>query len=136
MPSTADRLKAYGDWLVSNKNKQGSPEFEKVATEYRALRSQPMQGAETSVQPEQPAPKERPGFFGSLMESAQILGLADEAAETADMHVFADVYAAAAGREDAKVVDTHMAADADVRGVVNARRVADEDVLTQAGKAH
>ena len=32
-----------------------------------------------TVEPE--APKERPGFFGSLMESAQILGLADEAAK-------------------------------------------------------
>ena len=80
MPSTAVRLKAYGDWLVSNKDKQGSPEFEKVAAEYRALRSQPMQGVET---PEQPAPKERPGFWGSLMESAETLGLADEAAEFA-----------------------------------------------------
>ena len=83
MPSTAVRLKAYGDWLVSNKNKQGSPEFEKVAAEYRALRSQPMQGVETPAQPEQPAPKERPGFWGSLMESAETLGLADEAAEFA-----------------------------------------------------
>ena len=83
MPSTAVRLKAYGDWLVSNKDKQGSPEFEKVAAEYRALRSQPMQGVETPAQPEQPAPKERPGFWGSLMESAETLGLADEAAEFA-----------------------------------------------------
>lgn len=30
--------------------------------------------------PEQPAPKERPGFIGSFMEAAQTLGIADEAA--------------------------------------------------------
>lgn len=80
MPTNAERLKTYGDWLTANKDKRGSPQFEKVAAEYRALRAQPTEAAAPS---EQPAPKERPGFIGSFMEAAQTLGIADEAAEFA-----------------------------------------------------
>ena len=28
----ADRLSAYADWLVANKDKRGTPEFDKVAS--------------------------------------------------------------------------------------------------------
>ena len=34
-----DRLGAYANWLVANKAKQGTPEFETVANAYRSLRS-------------------------------------------------------------------------------------------------
>lgn len=36
-----DRLGAYSNWLVTNKDKQGTPEFETVANAYRSLRKQP-----------------------------------------------------------------------------------------------
>lgn len=36
-----DRLGAYSNWLVTNKDKQGTPEFETVANAYRSLRQQP-----------------------------------------------------------------------------------------------
>jgi len=36
-----DRLGAYSNWLVTNKDKQGTPEFETVANSYRSLRKQP-----------------------------------------------------------------------------------------------
>ena len=34
----ADRLSAYADWLVSNQNLQGTPQFQTVADAYRQLR--------------------------------------------------------------------------------------------------
>ena len=37
----ADRLSAYADWLVANKDKRGTPEFEKVANAYKQLRTTP-----------------------------------------------------------------------------------------------
>lgn len=81
MPSTAARLKAYGDWLTLNKDKQGTADFQKVAAEYRALREQQLQGVEeVPAEPAAPVPKERAGFIGSFMEAAQTLGIADEAA--------------------------------------------------------
>ena len=81
MPSTAARLKAYGDWLTLNKDKQGTADFQKVAAEYRALREQQLRGVEeVPVEPAAPVPKERAGFIGSFMEAAQTLGIADEAA--------------------------------------------------------
>lgn len=81
MPSTAARLKAYGDWLTLNKDKQGTADFQKVAAEYRALREQQLRGVEeVPAEPAAPIPKERAGFIGSFMEAAQTLGIADEAA--------------------------------------------------------
>jgi len=42
----ADRLQTYGDWLIRNKDKKGTPEFEKVAAAYRQLRSQGVEESE------------------------------------------------------------------------------------------
>ena len=35
-----NRVDKYADWLVANKDKQGTPEFETVATAYKSLRSE------------------------------------------------------------------------------------------------
>lgn len=43
-----DRLGAYANWLVANKAKQGTPEFETVANAYRSLRS-PAPAPDTSL---------------------------------------------------------------------------------------
>lgn len=37
--SDNDRLTAYANWLVQNKDKQGTPEFDKVAAAYKQLRT-------------------------------------------------------------------------------------------------
>lgn len=37
----ADRLETYAGWLVANKNKRGTPEYQKVADAYKQLRSMP-----------------------------------------------------------------------------------------------
>jgi len=84
MPSTAARLKAYGDWLTLNKDKQGTADFQKVAAEYRALREQQLRGVEeVPAETTAPTPKERAGFINSFMEAARSLEIADEAAEFA-----------------------------------------------------
>lgn len=36
----SDKFKRYADWIVANKDKKGTPEFETVAAEYKALRTQ------------------------------------------------------------------------------------------------
>ena len=35
-----DRLTSYANWIVANKDKKGTPEFEKVASAYKSLKSQ------------------------------------------------------------------------------------------------
>jgi hypothetical protein len=65
------RLEHYAQWLVSNADKKGSPEFETVANAYRALRRQTEQ------------PKEQAGFIESLKESASTLKAAPAAARFA-----------------------------------------------------
>ena len=47
--SDSDRTRAYAQWLVDNKDKQGTPEYQKVADAYRVARQQAQQ------QPEQTA---------------------------------------------------------------------------------
>ena len=36
----ATRLDKYANWIVQNKDKKGTPDFDKVANAYRTLRSQ------------------------------------------------------------------------------------------------
>lgn len=43
-----DRVDDYANWLVTNKDKQGTPEFETVATAYKQLRGQPEANPQTS----------------------------------------------------------------------------------------
>jgi hypothetical protein len=56
----------YAQWIVANKDKKGTPEFETVAKAYQVARSQsqPAQPA----QPEQPAPQEQPSVLDSGMQ--------------------------------------------------------------------
>jgi len=39
MPTDTERLDAYAGWIRQNKDRQGTPEFEKVAAAYKALRT-------------------------------------------------------------------------------------------------
>ena len=34
-------LEKYADWIIANKDKKGTPEFERVAEAYKALRDKP-----------------------------------------------------------------------------------------------
>jgi hypothetical protein len=52
--SADPRLAKYGQWLLANKDKKGTPEFEKVAAKYRKLRQTPTRPAS------QPAPQKAP----------------------------------------------------------------------------
>lgn len=69
----ADRAVSYAQWLVNNKDKKGSPEFDTVAQAYKALRQQ-------SMAPQMPEQKPEAGFFSALGEAATTLGAAPEAA--------------------------------------------------------
>src|SRR4051812_45229193 len=46
------RLQAYGQWLLNNADKKGTPEFEQVSEGYKSLRSSP--DGIVSGAPEQP----------------------------------------------------------------------------------
>jgi hypothetical protein len=48
----ADRLSAYADWLVSNQNLQGTPQFQTVADAYRQLRQQGNQSTTQEAKPD------------------------------------------------------------------------------------
>lgn len=43
MATNEERQKAYAEWLVNNRDKQGSKDFETIATAYKQLRQQPQQ---------------------------------------------------------------------------------------------
>lgn len=45
-----DRARSYAEWLVSNKDKQGTPEFETVSNAYKKLRSEPAPESEERYQ--------------------------------------------------------------------------------------
>jgi len=49
-----NRIEKYAEWLVQNKDKQGTPEFATVAEAYKTMRSE----ASAPTQAEAPAPKE------------------------------------------------------------------------------
>jgi hypothetical protein len=70
------RLEQYANWLVQNKDKQGTPEFETVASAYRTIR----QSAAEPIAPIYTPPKKLGGLKDMFFESAKTLGLADEAA--------------------------------------------------------
>ena len=48
----ADRLSAYADWLVSNQNLQGTPQFQTVADAYRQLRQKGKQSPTQEAKPD------------------------------------------------------------------------------------
>jgi hypothetical protein len=63
MPDTAED---YASWIVANKDKKGTPEFETVATAYQqALDAEGAAVAPSVV----PAPTEDVGFFGGIKET-------------------------------------------------------------------
>lgn len=68
----ADRAVTYAQWLVENKDKKGTPEFNTVAQAYTALRQQ-------STAPQMPVQKPEAGFLSSFGEAATTLGAAPEA---------------------------------------------------------
>jgi GH24 family phage-related lysozyme (muramidase) len=59
-----ERLSKYASWLMANKDKKGSPDFEKVASAYKILRL---------------GPPQQEGFFSSLAGTAKTLGRLPEA---------------------------------------------------------
>ena len=48
----ADRLSAYADWLVSNQNLQGTPQFQTVADAYRQLRQKDKKSTTQEAKPD------------------------------------------------------------------------------------
>lgn len=78
-PTSESRLALYAQYLTQNKDKMDTPEFKKVAQAYMALRG--IQPAAEQAPAE--TPKEKAGFFSSLLESASTALAAPEAAEFA-----------------------------------------------------
>ena len=79
-----DRLSAYANWLTTNQDKQGTPEFETVANAYRSLRQQP-----GGINPDTDGPMEgfgaafRQGIDAPLEnigETLEVLGATDAGA--------------------------------------------------------
>ena len=76
------RLSAYEDWIVANKDKEGTPEFETVAETYKALRLSEIN--EAAQAPKEETPKEpMSGWdaFGQGVRGAAAMGYDDEARE-------------------------------------------------------
>lgn len=68
--ATADQL---GVWILANKDKKGTPEFEKVVKGYAALRdteSAPTPAAAPTAEPESAA-QDRPGILGGAIDIGQ-----------------------------------------------------------------
>jgi len=79
------RLSAYEDWIVANKDKKGTPEFETVAETYKALRLAEVN--EAAQAPKEEAPKEpMSGWdaFGQGVRGGAAMGWDDEARELVD----------------------------------------------------
>lgn len=72
-PQPVSRLDKYAEWLLANKDKKGTPEFDTVANAYKALRT----GGEGTGE------KPQGGFFSSALESAKTALALPEAARFA-----------------------------------------------------
>lgn len=75
-----ERSERYAEWLLANKDKQGTPEFETVAGAYKALRSG-AQASETTppISTEAKQPSLSDYFSGGLESTMQSLGTAFKA---------------------------------------------------------
>jgi len=68
------RLDAYANWLRSNQNMNGTPEFDRVAQAYRELRSAPAQDAQPAAPAEQGISQSLGRAYGNLGPSAAEFG--------------------------------------------------------------
>ena len=69
MATNEERLERYAEWIVANKDKQGSQEFATVSAAYRELRQQPLGIAPTPIAPTE----EDTSLFGYIPETAKAL---------------------------------------------------------------
>ena len=97
-----DRLGAYSNWLVTNKDKQGTPEFETVANAYRSLRQQP-----GGINPDTDGPMEGFGAafkqgidapLENIGETLEVLGATDAGATLRGLTDAPEGYASASER--------------------------------------
>lgn len=97
-----DRLGAYSNWLVTNKDKQGTPEFETVANAYRSLRQKP-----GGINPDTDGPMEGFGAafkqgidapLENIGETLEVLGATDAGANLRGLTDAPEGYASASER--------------------------------------
>ena len=69
MATNEERLERYAEWIVANKDKQGSQEFATVSAAYRELRQQPLGIAPTPIAPTE----EDTSLFGYIPETAKAI---------------------------------------------------------------
>lgn len=90
----SERAQKYAEWLVSNQDKQGTPEFQTVAEAYKLARQQTAEAPVQQAPVQEPEPEEDEGFLSSVGEA---IGDAAEAVADDPLGVAGDVALGVAG---------------------------------------